>query len=421
MTGPRPDDPRATGRACLRRTLFLATAAALALACGAGSDAGPDAPQAPGTADTGAPGGPVDGVAAAPSGAGDPASGGAARSGKAGALPDDALRVERAVIVDATGFERPLASATLFVPHGWTTEGGVLWGQDAACTNGYVTKWRATSPDGLSRIAILPQERWVANNFGAPASASGCPQASITSVQQYLQGLVARVFTGAEITAIRPREDLRQTLAGMEATRAIPGGQSRTWVEAADASVRFTHDGRPMVGVITTAAIFDVTVADYGTGRMETLAGWTLPSWAATGPADSFDPALAEALRRSIVPDPEWNRRIAGHNAVIAQGRLETSKKIHDINMRTNEEIAAIRNNAWEAAQESSDRRASAFIDTIREVQTYQDPDAPGGQVQLSSHYSEAWKLNDGTYILTNDKSFEPWRDLDMEGQRLSP
>ena len=30
-----------------------------------------------------------------------------------------------------------------------------------------------------------------------------------------------------------------------------------------------------------------------------------------------------------------------------------------------------------------------------------------------------SWRLNDGSYVLANDASFEPWRDLQMDGKRL--
>jgi len=87
------------------------------------------------------------------------------RSGKG--PPPGVVRFDRAVIIDASGFEQPLAASTLFIPHGWVTQGGVLWGQEFMCTNGYNVNWSATSPDGLTTISVLPQEKWETNNYGA--------------------------------------------------------------------------------------------------------------------------------------------------------------------------------------------------------------------------------------------------------------
>ena len=65
------------------------------------------------------------------------------------------VRMEPAVVIDATGFEKPMAAATLFVPHGWRTEVGVQWGQEFLCTNGYAFRWSATSRR-VSRAKLVP-------------------------------------------------------------------------------------------------------------------------------------------------------------------------------------------------------------------------------------------------------------------------
>jgi hypothetical protein len=30
-----------------------------------------------------------------------------------------------------------------------------------------------------------------------------------------------------------------------------------------------------------------------------------------------------------------------------------------------------------------------------------------------------AWRLNDGSYVLSNDAAFEPFRDIGVDGKRL--
>ena len=52
------------------------------------------------------------------------------------------------------------------------------------------------------------------------------------------------------------------------------------------------------------------------------------------------------------------------------------------------------------------------FSETIRGTETYNDDNAAGGQVELSNLYDNAWRLNDGTYVLSDDANFEPYRDL---------
>lgn len=60
---------------------------------------------------------------------------------------------------------------------------------------------------------------------------------------------------------------------------------------------------------------------------------------------------------------------------------------------------------SWEAQQGSQDRMHTAFVQTIREVQTWQGGD---GRVELSSGYDQAWSRGDGSYIVSNLPSFDP-------------
>jgi hypothetical protein len=337
----------------------------------------------------------------------------------AGGLPSGAIRVEPAAIIDPNGFEQPMVVATLFLPSGWKSQGGVVWGQQFMCTNGYAVNWSATSPDGTTSIAIVPGERWEWNNYGAGVSTPGCAMAPYSSVQQYLAGLVERVRPGARIIDYRVREDLQREFAQLNSYTPMPLGESRTWVEAGEISVEYSEQGRAMRGSIAAVAQLSLMRTNAGNGVMDAFNGATFPGFAASAPKAQFNPAFFEALRRSIKSNPQWERRISGHNLAIAQTALRENQKRSRIIADTNAEISRIRQEAWNNYQESSDRRAREFSEVIRGVETYQDADAPGGQAELSNLYDNAWRLNDGSYVLTNDASFEPYRELGIEGRKL--
>jgi hypothetical protein len=72
-----------------------------------------------------------------------------------------------------------------------------------------------------------------------------------------------------------------------------------------------------------------------------------------------------------------------------------------------------------ESRASSDERRQREFGEVIKGVETYDDAQAPAGQVELSNLYDHAWRLNDGSYVLSNDPGFEPFRDLGLEGKRL--
>ncbi|MCC7461138.1 MAG: hypothetical protein IT480_01615 [Gammaproteobacteria bacterium] len=356
---------------------------------------------------------------AAPEASGAPAAAGPLPAPPRRRSAGKTLRFDPAVIVDANGFGQPIGAYTLFIPHGWHTQGGVEWANQYLCTNGYAVNWRASAPEGGASIVILPQTGWNMNNYGAGSHTPGCAQAAFTNVRQYLEALIARWLPAARLLDYRAREDIRASLGVADTVTPMPAGQIRAWIEAGEILFALDDHGRELRGALAAAVMFNHSRSDYGTGPMEALNATALPAWGVMAPEDEFNPAWFEAMRRSIKANPRWEQLIAGHNARIGQVALEEARKRSEIITRSNAEISRIRQDAWNSYQESSDRRAREFGEAIRGVETYRDPDAAGGTVELSHLYDNAWRLADGSYVLTNDADFEPWRDLQVEGRRL--
>ena len=205
---------------------------------------------------------------------------------------------------------------------------------------------------------------------------------------------------------------------------AAPGRHAFQVAAGADAQqVQFTFNDRGVQtrGLISVLAVFRLMRTNMGNGIMDALTGSTYPAWYVQAPEGYLNEAFFEGLRRSIRLDPQWERAINGHNSRIAQVAIEESRKRAAMIAQSNAEIAQIRQQAWNNSQESADRRAREFSEVLRGVQSFDDPNAPGGRVELSGLYSNAWRMNDGSYVLTNDASFDPWRDLQVAGQRLDP
>ena len=90
-----------------------------------------------------------------------------------------------------------------------------------------------------------------------------------------------------------------------------------------------------------------------------------------------------------------------------------------EITRQTYEDIREMSKQAWDRQQESADRRAREFSEYIRDVETYDDPQSDLGQVELHSGYKHAWRLDDGTYVLTNDHMFNPAKATGQFGEEL--
>jgi hypothetical protein len=346
------------------------------------------------------------------------------------------MRFEPGVVVDATGFDRPMAAASLFVPYGWQVSGGVLWGSEFLCTNGYNFQWSAVAPDGSAGILLLPQMKWENSDYGAGASTPGCGSAPFASARDYILALAGQTFPGARVLDYRDRPDIVQEVGAAPTETPMPLGFIRTWTEAGEALVAFQTQGRDMRASVAAAVQFNLTVTDMsgmyandpaammglppvGPTRMQAVTGFAHPGWAAFAPAGQLDLAFFEQLRRSIEPNAAWTRAITGHNVEIGRVAIEESRKRAKIVMETHAEISRIQQETWAMRQASADRQLREFGEAIKGVETYADPNAATGQVELSSNYRGAWRLDDGSYVLSDDVNFDPWRDLQISGTKL--
>jgi hypothetical protein len=343
-----------------------------------------------------------------------------------GAPRADVVRLVPQIIVDATGFAQPMAAASIFVPHGWRTDGGVFWARDFMCTNGYNFMWTAYAPDQSMSVGIAPQAAWEMNSMGAAPTRPGCQLQQIQSVRQHLEMQIGAAFRGARILDYRDRPDLIREIGFQPSRTPMPAGEIRKWAEGGEALFAFSLNGRDMRGSMAAIVQFDLNISDYSQvagglpgSRTEFLSGFAHPAWVATAPNGQFNFAFFEALRKSIKTNPEWSKAIAGHNTRIALKALEISRRDAAAIQENRDYIAKLRQDTWNAQQESADRRFREFGEALRGVETYKDEWGPGGERELSGYYNHAWRLRDGTYVLTDDANFDPWRDLKLEGQKL--
>lgn len=336
------------------------------------------------------------------------------------------VRLVPQIIIDATGFAQPMAASSIFVPFGWQTDGGVLWAREYMCTNGYNFEWSAYAPDRSMSVRIIPQAAWEMNSMGAPPTRPGCQIQQIQSVRQYLEIQVGAAFPGARILDYRDRPDLVREIGFQPSRTPMPAGEIRKWAEGGEMLFAFNQGGRDMRGAMAAVVQFDHNISDYSQvagglpgSRTEFLSAFALPGWTATAPNGQFNFAFFEALRKSIRTNPEWSKAITGHNTRIAQVALDDSRRRAAMINETNDYISQLRQETWNAQQESADRRFREFGEALRGVETYKDEWGPGGERELSGYYNHAWRLRDGTYVLTDDANFDPWRDLKLEGQKL--
>lgn len=343
--------------------------------------------------------------------------------------PAGTLRVQKVEIMDRQGFEKPLVAATILVPVGWKGEGGVEWTPLDPCGDGHRFNWKATAPDGIGAIQLVPAEKWSAGSFPMPENK--CLMAPVAAARAYLEWYAQRNRPGARVLDYRPRPDLAAPFASLANTTPMQGGEMRSWVEGGELLIGYTVRGKPVREAISTVGFFIQTrMAGMGGGPgFELLQGQTFTGFAMRAPEGALDFKMADALRQSMRAGPEWNARMVQSSNERHRIAMESNRQIAETNRRaaaerseiiarTGREISEMQMEGYRASSESQDRAQRERIETIRGVETYNDPRS-GGTVQLPNQYEHAWQLRDGTFLLTDDVNFDPSRDLGVQGQRL--
>ncbi|MBN9463475.1 MAG: hypothetical protein J0H00_19875 [Burkholderiales bacterium] len=342
----------------------------------------------------------------------------------------DALRVQRAEIIDAKGFDKPMVAATVMVPAGWKHGGEVQWNIGRRCGKPYGLRLQAGAPDGSEAIELALPEAWGATNYGAPLG--DCPQAGLRNAREYLTSWIGRHRKDARLVEYKPRPDKSQVLAQNQ----WAGGSLRSWVDSGQALITYRQGGREMHELLVANVVFSQSrLAGAGGQALESLQGQALGvlGWRrASGPVPQRHFDLMWATLKAA---PEWQARInaaeqqmaaenAATQAQISRMQAESSretlahiKRRGEIRNEAMQETARMRNETWRSGQATQDRMHKDTVRTIREVQGYRDP--RGVVVELPQHYDHAWQLRDGSYVLTDDPSFDPGRDLGMAGEKL--
>ena len=337
-------------------------------------------------------------------------------------LPAGSLRLQPARILDSSGFGKPMTAVTLFIPAGWTASGGVVWDQTQSACGKAPTRfeWRAAAPDGVSAIEILPEESWSGNNLQVPAMPGACPNIQITNVKDYLRWYASRVRPGARILDYRDRADMITHPELYNRTDRGPFGEIKTWAEGGEILLASQVNGRDVRESLAMIVHFTLSrmpgVAPGEVRDFLYLAAQV--GFAVRAPAGQLDFSFVETVRRSIKADPAWSALMAEHNQKMAGISAKGAADRQAIRQKTAEEIAAINRQTYDNTQATNDRIHDKFSQTIRGVETYVDPTSKE-RTELPNTHDHVWRLNDGTYLLTNDVNFQPNRDLGIQGQQL--
>jgi hypothetical protein len=337
-------------------------------------------------------------------------------------LPAGTFHLQRAKIIDAQGFGRPMTAVTLFIPNGWTAQGGVIWqtNQFGCGRNATRFEWTATAPDGVSSVQILPEETWSGHNLPLPGMQGTCPNITITNAKDFLHWYVQRERGGARVLEYRERPEFAQTLAQLEKNETTAFRELRSWAEGGEVLIAYKLNGHDMRETLAMTVMFFLNrMNGVHPGEIrEFLTVSTLPGFAMRAPHGSLDSRLTETMRRTMKADPEWSAAMAEHTRKMTQIYAQGAANRHAIRMDTIRQMSEIQQQGYENQQATIDRIHQRTIQMIRGVQIYFDP-STNEHIEVPHTGGNVWRLNDGSLVVTDNASFHPGRDLGVDGRQL--
>lgn len=337
----------------------------------------------------------------------------------------DYVVLERVRFLDRMGFDRPVEAFSLLFPRGWKTEGGVKWRGIQECRSDLVSNYvKASSPDGSMQLEIYPSrtfqwadDQMMLQGLRAGVQQGGCEVNQPFTAEEYLTGL-AQQDLGATASNIHRDEGRTQHFQKLdqesnEIARRYGNNMEQNSV-VAFGDLTWPDGTRGIAHVLVVNIV--MRMQNYLTGGTDMVTSTSVPYLAVIRfPAGRREEAsrLYGTVNASVRTNPVWQQ--AKTNFLTQLGNIEHAGRMERIRLQgeaskayaqAQSEASDQRMRSWENQQASQDRQHKAFVQTIREVETWKD--ASGSAVEMSAGYDQAWSRGDGTYILSNKPGFDP-------------
>lgn len=344
--------------------------------------------------------------------------------------PGSYYRMKMVRIIDNQGFGQPVEVARFLMPADWRGEGGVQWdGSMLRCpANMIKLTYRATGPDGLSGLEVMPQYVWTAASDPmmaqimrqSAANGTGCDVGPVTNSVGFLRQMVlprmrpgARFINGEQIAAATQakQQQLAQTYGPMIRAGYVRGFQA----DFGAIRIELNQGGQPvhewLSASVTSVAMPSANTAALMQGQMNNNAStFTMVSegvFALRAPAGRFDAKLAATILASVRPNPQYQKAVgdflAGMQNTANRGAMDRARIWHE----AGQQISATISQSYQYQQAVQDRAAAQFSQAIRGVETYVHP-TTGQRVELTGGFDNAWVNNRGEYLISDQPGFNP-------------
>lgn len=336
------------------------------------------------------------------------------------------LVMKKVTVMDQTGFERPMPSASLLLPADWQYQGATQWNIKDAC-NTIQTTFRSSGPDGRA-YEIFPNYNWVwaddptplrvAAQQKAQYGTKGCDVMPPMSAAEFLRRNLPRLRPNAQLAGIEPLPEslrnMQQQARQTEQMAAQYNLRQQVRPDIARARLRYSLNGQAMEEWVVATTVITGTLGpsyDVRSARMTQAFSYSCTATmnAARAPQGQLDSSekFFKLIISTIRVDPAWQSRINQQSATMQAIEQKGIRDRVAINTKTANDIADIRRQGYENQQRSEDRVFGNFSDNTRGVERFRNPTS-GETFELSNLYGHAWVNNRNEVFLSDQEGVDP-------------
>ncbi len=341
----------------------------------------------------------------------------------------DYFLLKRFRVTDSKGFNQPVEAFSFMLPANWQVKSDIQWNGASKCMVEILqASMNASSPDGEYELIMLPvtQFDWSDDQLTLDAMQRGgfvysCRLQEPMDAAAYIQSELAPSVK-ATVTDIQSPQQLQtamqQGAAQMKQAAMQAGNNAYDYApSAAEATLSFA-DGKEGLALVTLMQTI-VTMPGAFSNQIKTFQCYVSMRLVMKYPKGKEAEAknILGTVISSTRANPEWASAVQKTFAAIQKGAQATLGQIIEITTKTQNEISNNITRSWENAA-STDNNSKAWSEYIRGVDSWADEG--GNKVELTSGYSNAWQKGDGSYILTNDVSFDPNVTFNEDWKRLN-
>lgn len=350
---------------------------------------------------------------------GDQSDGNDAQGGQPSPGSDfDGIRLHKVSIFD------PAANGeafTFLVPTGWDWSGDVVWRHDLSTLAS--ATFSASDPNNARAVEVFPTVPFTWQEGGVPFFPVGTVylgnqvQPPIFEPSQFVSQMVLPTFRSQFNPQIIEWEELPDVSA--EVARNVQEEGFNKVVRSGRVRVEYflgetlVHEDFFVSLVFTQSPLTPITL--WSPERLYSFR-------AEAGQLDD-----ASSLMHTVVFSTQVNRRWLNEYLQVVdlwhRGQLQAIQSAGELSRyiaQVNDEILDITNETFERQQVVQDRLSREWSETIRGVDSYQDPFLEDS-IELPSGFDDVWASANGEYILSNNALFDPNIGSNIDWERLRP